>query len=164
MLSKGEKSKHLCALAKTCLCRELRKLLQVLNWTMRWGKIRNPKYKVLVFLWSLLSFCCLSDEEGSRVQGWAKCLPGLLEWLNLRHLFRTGPWSLLFLFYTPLFWCSHNGDTFVFLSSVNQHPCRTEEVEGANLSKAGSRYPVILHWVFFSPFLYCMDLVRTVFI
>lgn len=68
VLSKGEKSKHLHALAKTCLCREPRKLLQVRSWTVGWGKRRSPKYEVLFVLWSLLSFCCLSDGE-SRVQG-----------------------------------------------------------------------------------------------
>lgn len=41
---KGEKSKHLSALARTCICREPRKQLQVRNWTVGWGKRRNPKY------------------------------------------------------------------------------------------------------------------------
>lgn len=76
---KGEKFKHLSALARTCICREPRKQLQVRNWTVGWGKRRNPKYKVLFVLWSMLSFCCLSDGEGSWMQGWAKTLPVLME-------------------------------------------------------------------------------------
>lgn len=83
------------------------------------------------------------------------CL-GLWSGYQLRHCSQLVP----LLFHSCFI--SHNGDTFFFLSSVNQHPCRTEEVEGANLSKAGSRYPVIL--LFFFPFLYCMSLVSTVFI
>lgn len=160
MLFKGEKSKHLCALAKTCLCREPRKLLQMRSWTVGWGKRRNPTYQVLFILWSLLLFEWwrrLMSARLSKMSAWAY---GVVNSLDICSKL------VPLLFHScviHLFWCSLSVDTFVFLSSVNQHLCRTEEVQGANLSKAGSRYPVILHW-FFSPSVCCMNLVSTVFI
>lgn len=101
--------------------------------------------------------CCPSAvwgmEKAHVCQAEQKLCLGLWRGSQLRYLFKTGPTSLSFLFYTPWFWCYHNVDTFIFLSSVNQHPCRTEEVEGANWSKAGTRYTVILI-VFFLSLLY----------
>lgn len=106
---------------------------------------------LLLFEWWRRLICASLDKKSA----WA---PGVVNSLDISS--KLVP-LLSFLFYTQLFWCSHDVDTFVFLSSVNQHPCRTEKVEGANLSKAGSRYPVILH-CFFS-FLY-ESLVSTLFI